>query len=69
MVRVYEKVTDCGYTLLAEVERATKLVRDLALGNKIIDVKTVDDSIVYSGTSHIEFVRNDDGVLLEWGNG
>lgn len=50
-------VTDPRYGLLVEVERAAKLVRDIALGNKVVDVETVEDSIVYSGTSHDEFVR------------
>ncbi|KAI0733938.1 AtMMH-1 [Fomitopsis betulina] len=40
---------------LPEVERAAKLVREIALGNRIADVETTEDSIVYSGTSHNEF--------------
>ncbi|KZT67651.1 hypothetical protein DAEQUDRAFT_728891 [Daedalea quercina L-15889] len=42
---------------LPEVERAAKLVRDVALGNKIVDVETTEDNIVYSGTSHLEFAQ------------
>ncbi|EPS99592.1 hypothetical protein FOMPIDRAFT_1030790 [Fomitopsis schrenkii] len=40
---------------LPEVERAAKLVRETALGNRIANVETTEDSIVYSGTSHDEF--------------
>ncbi|KAH9921389.1 Formamidopyrimidine-DNA glycosylase N-terminal domain-containing protein [Fomitopsis serialis] len=43
---------------LPEVERAAKLVREVALGNMIIEVETVEDNIVYSGSSHTEFARS-----------
>ncbi|OSX67900.1 hypothetical protein POSPLADRAFT_1108213, partial [Postia placenta MAD-698-R-SB12] len=37
---------------ISEVERAAKLIRDTAIGHKIIRVETVEDSIVFSGLSH-----------------
>ncbi|OBZ78938.1 Formamidopyrimidine-DNA glycosylase [Grifola frondosa] len=37
---------------LPEVERATRLVRDIALNKKIVKVETVEDTIVFSGVSH-----------------
>ena len=58
-------VTDRRYGLFVEVERAAKLVRDIALGNRIVDAETIEDSIVYSGTSHHEFVRYDFCRIVE----
>ena len=51
--------------LLAEVERAAKLVREIALGNKIADIETAEDNIVYSGESHTEFVRRTSRQVAE----
>jgi hypothetical protein len=41
-----------------EVERAAKLLRTVATGKSITRVQTVEDLLVYSGTSHDEFVSN-----------
>ncbi|OCH92660.1 hypothetical protein OBBRIDRAFT_811507 [Obba rivulosa] len=41
---------------LPEVERAARLVREVALHKKIVQIETTEDSIVYSGTTHTEFV-------------
>ncbi|KAL7285833.1 hypothetical protein ACG7TL_000942 [Trametes sanguinea] len=41
---------------LPEVERAAKLLREVATGKAIIDVEAVEDTIVFSGISHTEFV-------------
>ena len=38
------------------MERAAKLLRDIAQHNEISDVEAVEDTIVYSGTTHDEFV-------------
>ncbi|KAG8965670.1 hypothetical protein FRC03_000305 [Tulasnella sp. 419] len=40
---------------LPEVERAAKLIRDVAQGRTIEQVETKEDTIVYSGTTHEEF--------------
>ncbi|KAI0344077.1 hypothetical protein BDW22DRAFT_1427726 [Trametopsis cervina] len=42
---------------LPEVERAAKLLRSIAEGNNIVEVEAVEDTIVYSGTSHQEFAE------------
>ncbi|KAI0809259.1 hypothetical protein BC629DRAFT_1483773 [Irpex lacteus] len=42
---------------LPEVERAAKLLRDIAQHNEIIDVETTEDTLVYSGTTHTEFAQ------------
>ncbi len=42
-----------------EVERAAKLLRDIAQHNEIIDVETTEDTLVYSGTTHTEFVSTE----------
>ncbi|OSD05801.1 AtMMH-1 [Trametes coccinea BRFM310] len=41
---------------LPEVERAAKLLREVATGKTIMDVEAVEDTIVFSGISHTEFV-------------
>ncbi|CCM01303.1 uncharacterized protein FIBRA_03352 [Fibroporia radiculosa] len=38
-----------------QVERAVRLIRDVAQDTKIIKVDTNEDSLVFSGTSHTEF--------------
>lgn len=40
-----------------EVERAARLLKQFALGREIQKVETNEDSIVFSGTSHNDFVR------------
>ena len=40
----------------AEVERAAKFLRDISLGKKIVKVDAVEDAIVFSGTTHEQFV-------------
>ena len=43
----------------AEVERATKFIRDTATGKKIARVETVEDTLVYTGgITHEQFVRD-----------
>ena len=44
-----------------EVERAAKVLRDVAKGKRIESVQTFEDPIVFSGTTHGGFVR---GQLL-----
>ncbi len=39
-----------------EVERAVRLLNEVGAGKKIIKVETTEDTIVYSGTTHSEFV-------------
>jgi hypothetical protein len=41
---------------LEEVENAAALIRSVALGKTISQVQTNEDAIVYTGTSHEEFV-------------
>ncbi|SJL06331.1 uncharacterized protein ARMOST_09667 [Armillaria ostoyae] len=41
---------------LPEVERASKLIRTVGLGKKIVRVESFEDAIVYSGTTHTEFL-------------
>ena len=38
-----------------EVERAAALLRSVAEGHKIVNVESVEDTIVFSGTTHTEF--------------
>ncbi|TFK93000.1 AtMMH-1 [Polyporus arcularius HHB13444] len=40
---------------LPEVERASKLLREMALGKTIVEVDTSEDTIVFSGISHEQF--------------
>lgn len=40
-----------------EVERATKLLRGVAVSKTIVDIEAAEDTIVFSGNSHTEFVR------------
>ncbi|KAI9059603.1 AtMMH-1 [Trametes sanguinea] len=40
---------------LPEVERAAKLLREVAVGKKVVDVEAVEDTIVFSGVSHNDF--------------
>lgn len=40
-----------------EVERAAALLRTLSKGKKITKVEAVEDAIVFSGTTHTEFVN------------
>ncbi|EMD41422.1 hypothetical protein CERSUDRAFT_89989 [Gelatoporia subvermispora B] len=42
---------------LPEVERAARLVRDVALHKRIVRVETTEDDIVYNGISHVEFAK------------
>lgn len=44
-------------TFHTEVERATALIRSVACGKVIVRVETSEDTIVYTGTDHTEFVR------------
>ncbi|KAI0651445.1 AtMMH-1 [Trametes meyenii] len=41
---------------LPEVERAAKLLRDVAVGKTISDVEAVEDGIVFSGVTYEEFI-------------
>lgn len=42
---------------LVEVERARAFLQEHAVGKIIRDVESFEDSIVFSGTTHLEFVR------------
>lgn len=44
-------------SMFLEVERAAKLLRDIASGKTITQVDTVEDTIVFAGITHEEFVR------------
>ncbi|KAJ2933571.1 hypothetical protein H1R20_g3519, partial [Candolleomyces eurysporus] len=50
---------------LPEVERAAKLLRDIAKGKKITRVETFEDSIVFSGTTHQEFGDEITGRIVD----
>ena len=39
------------------MERAVSLLKSVALGKTIVEVISVEDSIVFSGVTHTEFVR------------
>jgi len=43
-------------TSAAEVERAAKLLREEAKGRTVTRVQTFEDSLVFSGITHGEFV-------------
>ena len=45
------------YYKYIEVERAVKLLQQVAEGKRISSIQTFPDSIVYSGVTHEEFVR------------
>lgn len=42
--------------LFAEVERAIRLLNEVGAGKMIVKVETTEDAVVYSGTTHSEFV-------------
>lgn len=44
-------------TVALEVERGAKLLRDVAKGKRITQVESFEDTIVFAGTTHEEFVR------------
>ena len=46
------------YISSTEVERAARLLRDIAKGKKIVNVDSNEDTIVFSGITHAEFVRS-----------
>ncbi|KAK0246386.1 AtMMH-1 [Armillaria nabsnona] len=50
---------------LPEVERASKLIRTVGLGKKIVRVESFEDAIVYSGTTHTEFARELTGRTID----
>ncbi|KAI0638976.1 AtMMH-1 [Trametes polyzona] len=50
---------------LPEVERAVKLLREVAVSKTIVDVETVEDTIVFSGVSHQEFAAELKGRKVE----
>lgn len=48
-----------------EVERAAKLLRDVASGKKITEVETSEDTIVYTGgITHTQFVSEEPYATL-----
>ena len=49
--------SDDGRLVITEVERATKLLRDISKGKKVVDVDTTEDTIIFAGVTHEEFVR------------
>ena len=49
--------SDDGCLVITEVERAAKLLRDISKGKKVVDVDTTEDTIVFAGVTHEEFVR------------
>ncbi|KAI0325613.1 AtMMH-1 [Cubamyces sp. BRFM 1775] len=55
MYTQFERVSDLLATTPSEVERAAKLLREVAVGKKIVDVEAVEDTIIFSGISHEEF--------------
>ncbi|OJT13229.1 hypothetical protein TRAPUB_10248 [Trametes pubescens] len=48
-----------------EVERAAKLLREVAVSKTIVDVETVEDTIVFSSVSHTEFATALKGRTVE----
>ncbi|KAF5337176.1 hypothetical protein D9611_003431 [Ephemerocybe angulata] len=50
---------------LPEVERAAKLLRDVAKGRQVMKVDTFDDQIVYAGTTHQEFEQELSGRVVK----
>ena len=49
--------SDDGCLVITEVERAAKLLRDISKGKKVVEVDTTEDTIVFAGVTHEEFVR------------
>ena len=49
--------SDDGRLMITEVERAAKLLRDISKGKKVVEVDTTEDTIVFAGVTHEEFVR------------
>ncbi|KAI0700424.1 hypothetical protein BC835DRAFT_1449548 [Cytidiella melzeri] len=47
-----------------EVERAAKLLKGIAKNNEVVDVQASEDTIVYSGTTHQEFVQTVKGRVV-----
>lgn len=54
-IQVNHDVTCAKHGL--EVEKAAKLLRDTAVGKIVTKVETIEDTIVYTGTDHLQFVR------------
>ncbi|KAI0762585.1 Formamidopyrimidine-DNA glycosylase N-terminal domain-containing protein [Fomes fomentarius] len=50
---------------LPEVERATKLIRNLALEKRIVRVETAEDTIVFTGVSHTQFKDEIEGRVVK----
>ncbi|KAI0771001.1 AtMMH-1 [Trametes elegans] len=50
---------------LPEVERAAKLLREVAVGKKIADLEAVEDTIVFAGVSHTEFANELKGRTIK----
>lgn len=38
------------------MERAIRLLNEVGAGKTIVEVETTDDAVVYSGTTHSDFV-------------
>ncbi|KAF6766463.1 AtMMH-1 [Ephemerocybe angulata] len=63
MERVKVLPSLCPYFL--KVERAAKLLRDVAKGRQVMKVDTFDDQIVYAGTTHQEFEQELSGRVVK----
>jgi hypothetical protein len=58
-LQIYIELYSCTYTVSAEVERAASLLRKITETHPHIrHVETAEDTIVYTGTTHEEFVSN-----------
>jgi hypothetical protein len=58
-LQIYIGLYSCTYTVSAEVERAASLLRKITETHPHIrHVETAEDTIVYTGTTHEEFVSN-----------
>lgn len=51
-----ELVLTLGRLVVAEVERAARLLRDLAQGKTVTAVDAIEDTIVFAGITYEEFV-------------
>ncbi|KAI1797500.1 Formamidopyrimidine-DNA glycosylase N-terminal domain-containing protein [Ganoderma leucocontextum] len=49
---------------LPEVERAAKLLRELARGKRVVNVDTTEDTIVFAGVTHEEFAGELSGRIV-----
>ncbi|KAI0735590.1 AtMMH-1 [Earliella scabrosa] len=50
---------------LPEVERAARLLRDTALGKKVVQVETTEDTIVFAGVTHDQFKGELEGRIVK----